>query len=257
MKAIVFSSKDIAGINIAEALFKKGFEIIDGMFEGNPIYEKGIWNLIQTESELVYAENLNKLNYDEIIFASKHKAASEKPTLTAHICGNFGPADLGGLPKTLSMASANTMSNIFREMVNYKGEHEVSLEVTHHGPFIEIPHCWIELGSCEKHWKDEQAADFLAECIIKGIDSEMKTPSAIGIGGNHYAATFSRYEGEYAFGHILPKYAQNNLNLKMVKQMIEKTIPEPEYIVIDKKGIAKQSEVQKMVKNLGKEVVLL
>lgn len=257
MKCVVYSSKDVAGQNIAEALISKGFEINDSVFEGNEVFQRENWELIQTDVELIYAEHLNDLNYEEVIFASRHSAASGKPTLTAHACGNFGEADYGGQKRQISKASANTMCNIFREMASYKGEHEVSLEVTHHGPFIDIPHCWIELGSNTIQWKDKKAADFLADCIIKGIDSEMQTPSAIGIGGNHYAATFSKYEGEYAFGHIIPKYAQKYLNLKIVKQMIEMTFPEPEFIAIDKKGVAQQSKVQELVKNLGKEVILL
>ena len=39
--------------------------------------------------------------------------------------------------------------------------------------------------------------------------------------------------------------------------MIEKTKPTPDFIVIDKKGIAKQSEVKKMAEKTGKEIILL
>jgi len=262
MKAIVFSSKDMAGKNIAEALIEKKFKITDGVFEGNPVYSNGEWDLIETNSELVYAEHLNELNYEKIIFASRHKAASGKPTLTTHICGNFGANDLGGERNKLSKGDALLMLSIFKQIKNNNplADYSISLEATHHGPFINIPHCWVELGGSEKQWKDKQAADFLAECIIKGIENydEVKgTPVAIGLGGNHYASKFNRYEGQYAFGHILPKYAQSSLNLKTINQMIQQTTPEPDFIIIDKKGIAQQSEVRKLIKNLGKEVVVI
>lgn len=257
MKAIIYSAKDAAGMNIANALEEKGFEITDAKFEANPVFNRGDWDLIRTQSELVFAEHLNDLDYDEIIFASRHRAASGQPTLTAHVCGNFGAADLGGKDGTLSVASANTMCNVFREIAKYKGEHAVSLECTHHGPLVDVPHCWIELGSNESHWGDEKVAGFLADCIVKGIDSRGVTPSAIGVGGNHYCSVFSKHEGEYAFGHIIPKYAQKHLNKKMLIQMIERTTPEPSAIVIDKKGVAKQSEVRKLCESTGKEVIVL
>ncbi|MEM0372913.1 MAG: D-aminoacyl-tRNA deacylase [archaeon] len=257
MKAIVYSARDIAGTNIAEALTHRGFEATEARFEAHSVFNRGDWDLIRTQSELVYAEQINSLNYDEIVFASRHRAASGQPTLTAHVCGNFGAADLGGKDGELSVASANTMCNIFREIAKYDGEHAVSLECTHHGPLISVPHCWIELGSDERYWSDEKVAEFLADCIIKGIDSREVTPSAIGIGGNHYCSVFSKHEGEHAFGHILPKYAQKHLNKKMLEQMINKTSPEPRFIVIDKKGIAKQSEVRKLCEETGKEVIVL
>ncbi len=260
MKAIVFSSKDKAGTNIAEALIEKGFEITDSIFEGNPVYQKGEWELIQTDSELVYAEHLNELDYEKIIFASRHKAASGKPTLTTHICGNFGANDLGGERGKLSTGDALLMRSIFKEIKtrNPFRDYEVSLEATHHGPFIEIPHCWVELGSTEQQWEDKEAAAFLADCILKAIEKPVEeAPVAIGIGGNHYASKLTQYEGEYAFGHILPKYVQSNLNLKMLEQMIEKTNPEPEYIIIDKKGIARQSEVRKLAEKTSKEIMLI
>jgi len=260
MKAIVFSSKDKAGINIAESLIEKGFKITDEIFEGNPVYKKGEWELIETNSELVYAEHLNELNYEKIIFASRHRAASGKPTLTTHICGNFGANDLGGEKGKLSTGDALLMLSIFKQIKNNNPftNYDVSLEATHHGPFIETPHCWVELGSSEKQWRDKKAAAFLAECIIKAIEKPLEeAPVAIGIGGNHYASKLTKYEGEYAFGHILPKYAQSYLNLETIKKMIEKTKPEPEYIIIDKKGIAQQSKVREMAEKTGKEILLV
>ena len=257
MKAIIYSSKDTAGLNIAEALIEKGFQITDGIFEGNPVYKKGEWELIQTNSELVYAEHLNELNYEKIIFASRHRAASGKPTLTTHVCGNFGPNDLGGEKGKLSKADASLMYKIFKQIKNNNpfANYAVSLEATHHGPFINIPHCWVELGSTEEQWKDKEAAEFLAECIIKGIKLNDIAPVAIGLGGNHYVSKITQYEGEYAFGHIMPKYAQAYFNKKMLEQMIKQTTPEPEYIVIDKRGIAQQSKVRELAEKTGKKVI--
>ena len=258
MKAIVYSSKDVGGTNIANFLISNhGFEVTDERFETQSVFRRGDWDLIRTDSEAVYAEQLNDLNYEELIFASRHKAASGNPSLTAHVCGNFGANDLGGKEGKLSLASANTMCNIFRSMVSYDGSHVVSLEVTHHGPYLDIPHCWIELGSCEKQWTDLKAAEFLSDCTIKGIESKDETKTAIGFGGNHYCPKLTEHEGECAFGHIMPKYAQKHLTQSMVEQMIEKTFPKPGVIYLEKKGVAKQSEVRSLLEKTGLEVIVV
>ena len=259
MKALIFSSKDIAGTNISNFLIEKKFKVTDEIFEGNPVYEFKDWQLIQTNSELVYAEHLNELDFEKLIFLSRHKSASEKPTLTTHVCGNFGPADLGGIKGKLSTADAILMLNVFKQIKlnNPFEEYAVSLEATHHGPLIEIPHCWVELGSSEKQWKDEKAAEFIADCILNSLNLKQEAPVAIGLGGNHYASVFTKYEGEFAFGHILPKYAQNYLNFDMLKQMIEKTMHALGFILVDKKGISKQSQVRQLAEKTGKEVVVV
>ena len=154
MKAIVISTKDLAGMTMFESFIEKGFKLTDDLWEGNEIYKKNDWVIIRTDVDQIYFDAVNDIDADEIIFASRHRSASGEPTLTAHVCGNFGPADYGGQDGKLSVASANTMCNIYREMVNCTLDYKVSLEVTHHGPLVEIPHCWIELGSSEKQWQD-------------------------------------------------------------------------------------------------------
>jgi D-aminoacyl-tRNA deacylase len=249
MKAIVVSEKDLAGMTMFPFFLEQGFKQTDKISEGKPIYERGDWMLVTIQKRQVFADSLQDLDADEIVFASKHQSASADPTLTAHAPGNFGPADLGGAPKTLCKASTQTMRNIYSEIVRCDLDYKVSLEVTHHGPCIPQPCCFVELGSSEKQWHDRDAAAFLVDCIMKGIDSHDETPAAIGIGGNHYCATLSQYEGEVAFGHICPKYAQKYLDAAMVQQMIDKTIPEPKKILIDKKGVATRGKLLDMLKH--------
>jgi len=248
VKAIVCSERDVAGMNIRSHLLQKGFESTDKQWEGETIYQRDQWMLVTTKDELVYAQQLADLDCDEIIFASRHSSAAGKPTLTAHVPGNFGPADLGGEPGQLCYASAQRMLAVYRELMkNPYPVFGVSLEVTHHGPFIPQKCCFIELGSGEEQWKNEKAGEFLAECIIRGIESDEDAQPVIGIGGPHYCPELSRYEGEYAFGHILPRYAWNHLNKKMVQQMIERTVPKAEKIIVDHKGIKGKTELAKLL----------
>lgn len=255
MRAIVCSTKDLAGMNMFEKFTEKGFKSTNKLWEGIPVFEKDDLILVRTNSELVFANILNDLEAEEIIFASRHKSKSGEPTLTCHFPGNFGPADLGGKEGELCKASANTLRNIYLEIIKSELDYKVSLEVTHHGPLISQPCCFVELGSSEKQWRDEIAANFLVDCILKGLEKKNKVKTVIGIGGGHYATKFSELEKQYAFGHILPKYAQDYLTREIVEVMIEKTIPKASKIIIDKKGTRSQSDVQKMLEEFEVELV--
>jgi len=263
MKAIVVSEKDPAGKNIYEHLLEKGFDSTSGKWQGKTVYKERNWLLVLTDSRIIYAKEAGTLNADEIIFASKHSSESGKPTLTTHPPGNFGPADYGGEPGKLCQVNANRMNELHSHLLKPTFEYEVSLEVTHHGPYIRQPCCFIELGSTEKQWENQEAANYIAKAIMKTIKKEKNTKkdieTAIGIGGNHYAKKFNEIQEdeEIAMGHIIPRYAQKHLNKEMVQQMIEKTHPEPNRIYIDKKGTRKQAKVRKMLKDFDKEIILL
>ncbi len=262
MKAIVVSEKDKAGKNIYKHLLDKGFGSTQGKWQGKTVHKEGKWLLVRTESRIIHADEVDNLDADEIIFASKHSSESGKPTLTTHAPGNFGPADYGGEPGKLCQVNANRMNELHSHLLEPTFEYNVSLEVTHHGPLIRQPCCFIELGSIEKHWGNQEAGEYIAEAVIKTIrkkEKNEKLETAIGIGGNHYARKFNeiqRRENE-AMGHIIPRYAQKHLDRDMVQQMIKKTHPKPDKIYIDKKGTKKQSKVREMLEEFDEEVIPL
>ncbi|MDD1748219.1 MAG: D-aminoacyl-tRNA deacylase, partial [Methanomassiliicoccales archaeon] len=94
-----------------------------------------------------------------MVFLSRHKAASGIPTLTAHPIGNFSKADFGGRPGTLVRSSPDMMTSTLRELQrNAAGlGFGVSFEVTHHGPYLEAPTMYIEIGSSEENWGNKDA----------------------------------------------------------------------------------------------------
>jgi D-aminoacyl-tRNA deacylase len=253
--AIAVSTKNMASMNLFARFLEKGFEPTDKKWHGHSIYQLGEIDLIQTDEEVVYADSLNDVSYDQIVVACTHRSSAGVPAMTVHYIGNFGPADLGGKPGVLGVALANPARNIFQEMKNGYENFEITMETTHHGPELYKPCCYVELGSSEKQWKDEDAADFLAGCIIKGLQSRHHKETAIGIGGGHYCDKFNDLTDDYAFGHIMPKYAIEYLNEKMARQMIEKTVPKATKIFIDKKGTKKQSEIRKMLSEYEIEMV--
>jgi len=185
---------------------------------------------------------------DLIIVASRHKSESKMPTLCVHSPENFNDARHGGNERTLSIAPAlYTREAIIefkkqQEQQQTPSEYDVTLEVTHHGPTLNFPIMFVEVGSSEEQWNDLNACEAVASVIKRlcyadmNIGNKNKVKVAICIGGNHYATKFTKIllNEDIAFGHIMPKY---NFNEEMIEQMISKTIPKPELALIDRNGL--------------------
>jgi D-aminoacyl-tRNA deacylase len=256
MIAIVFSSENMASMNMFERFLERGFKATEKQFQGFPLYQKDGIVLARCKQHICYLEQLDDLNAEQIIVASSHKSEAGKPSFTIHHTGNFGKNELGGNPKELSYANGQVTRNIYLEMLKSEfPDYLVCLEQTHHGPTqFTTPLCYVELGSSEKQWNEKKAAEFLTDCILNGLKTKETAESVIGIGGNHYASLFSEMEKEYAFGHMCPKYSLDYLNEETAKQMIEKTIPRPTKVIFDEKGIKQKSRLKELFKDY--EVVL-
>ena len=254
---LLASRKDIAGMNVSK-------------FIDSNLQER----LILIEEVSIFSdEEIEKLvkSKDSIIFLSRHSARSLRPSFTVHPIGNFGGAEYGGYSYTLvdcnSFLIKQLLLNI-NELINsgdyqFKYEYEISLEVTHHGPFSKVPVAFIEVGSSEAQWNDLEACRLIADAVNKidfnGINNTPENDDwipAIGFGGNHYATKFTRYEieSEYAFGHICAKYNIQWLNKELIEQMISKTIPTPNYALFDKKSMKRKQEIKKWLTELEIEI---
>jgi len=251
MIAIVFAVDNEASMNMFERFLEGGFRQTEKVFQSYPLYEKEDIVLARCKQHICYLEQLDDLEAEQIIVASSHKSEAGTPSFTIHSTGNFGKNELGGNERQLSHTNSQIIRNIYLQMLkNDRQDYAVCLEQTHHGPTqFKTPLCFVELGSSEKQWKDEEAADFLVDCIMKGLETNERAESVIGIGGNHYASLFSKLEADYAFGHMCPKYALENLDEQMAKQMIDKTTPTPKKIIIDEKGIKQKSRLKEMLKD--------
>lgn len=193
------------------------------------------------------------------VFISRHSSESGTPTLSVHTPGNLCEAELGGLPRTVSVSPANAMRDALKALTRFKEEmqlnYEVSYECTHHGPSLNVPATFAELGSSPKQWSDLKAAEAVAHAVISTISNfgESKAVAVIGIGGPHYNAKFTRIalESEIAFSHIIPKYAIPYVDTEILKQCVEKTLEKVEFAILDWKGI-KGEHKTKIVEMLGK-----
>jgi len=106
MNLIISSEADTASINLRDRLLEMSEWEEDGKFD-----KKTIWKLVKNYGEFckrgtklitieelhIHAEEIDKkwinqtnLNIDNIVFLSRHKAASGRPSLTVHPIGNWG-----------------------------------------------------------------------------------------------------------------------------------------------------------------------
>lgn len=246
---IVASKKDKAGRNI----FKKIHEEQPSL----PHY------LIEKDS--INAENIDKDEmldrYDFIIFATKHESKKGKPSLTVHAPGNWKDAKYGGKKNKVCNTSSRFLKCLFNQLekeAKKKGLesiYDITLEVTHHGPYLEKPCCFIEIGSSKKEWQDQKAGEVIAKTIKKSIndfekDKHIDSIPSIGIGGPHYAPGFTKVQlnSKYSLSHIIPQYVFP-INEEMIKEAINKTEEEVKTALLDWKGM-KGKQRQKAVKLL-------
>ncbi len=254
LPAIIVSKEDKAGMNIASFLTEgNGFRETDKEFKGNKILSNKGFDLVFIDDYQLYADYLSELETDFLIFASKHKSESRKPTLTVHSLGNWGKADFGGKDKTLVQAVPRAAANYLRELQAQKEklnlDYEVALECTHHGPYLEKPAVFIELGSSEEQWKDKKAAKAIAETILSQTLKPNSDTVAIGLGGGHYCPEFTKLvlRKPYCFSHICPLYALPCLDKPLLKQALEKGPEKVDEIVLDYKGLGRAPQKQKIL----------
>lgn len=271
-KVIVFTSiNDIAAQNIKNQLIKNHNFKIEYSSDIKVYRNKDIETLIvEVPVDSIYAEKLeDKFKAELFIFASRHSAESRIPALLSHTPGNWTEdTNLGGKPRKIAIASpkaikiaVNEMEKLTRE--NNLNEYKVGLEVTHHGPYVEnTPTIFIELGSVEENWRDEKAAYIVSEAIVKVAESKFKMNHneykiAIGLGGPHYAPTFTRkiLETEYAIGHIIPEYVYDKITEKELEMAIKRNDDEVNYILIEWKGLKRihREKTIKYLEEIGKK----
>jgi len=259
MILLVASRKDTASLNIAKQVLNRyPFSITGETFQENPTFSADInrkkVTLIMLNDEAVNAQHLpdSFTHLSLIVFISRHSSTSGMPTLSVHTPGNLGEAKLGGLPKQVSVSPATAMRNALKALTLFKEgmklDYEVSYECTHHGPSLNVPTMFVELGSSPKQWRDSKAAEAVAHAAMSAIGKfgASEKTAVLGIGGTHYNQRFTRMaaDGEAIFGHMIPKYAVPLVDAEMLRQCVEKTVEKVDCAVLDWKGIKSADKPQ-------------
>jgi len=216
---ILVSRPDPASVNIRDALLDMETWKETGSFEGLPLHEHGSFLMAETPKMHLDCDGIDDrlraagLAFDAILVASRHKAESGKPALTVHPIGNFDAADFGGLPRRLVPTAPRIMARVLRRLrAEAAGlKHQVTYEATHHGPYLQTPTAFVEIGTDETSWNDADLGRRVARALLAASEPSAGdvAPVLVALGGSHYApkATDLARQSKANFGHIIPGYA--------------------------------------------------
>ena len=253
---LIASTKDIAGMNIAYSLIDQySFEKLSETFHNSPVYAKALHDketkLLFVNTEIIDTQFLGNLfSPSMFVFLSRHSSAKRIPTLSVHTPGNIANAQFGGKPRKLSVSPARAMKNVLQKMAELVDEqeldYEVSYECTHHGPSLDAPAMFVELGSSLEQWKDLKAAEVVARAAIAAIADCSDCSVSVGIGGPHYNKKFTKLAlgTQVAFGHMVPKYALGGVDAGILRQCVERTLEPVNSVVLDWKGIKSEHKAK-------------
>ena len=256
---LMVSAQDIASTIQGDALLARGRwvpcePVENGRVWKHELAEVCIWwfeNRILFEDELDSRfANASGEIVEEVIFLSRHYAASGRPSLTLHVIGVPGEtprgevAEYGGIKGQVVLPNTR-FAAWYRLMCNAAHQHELvpefelTIETTHHGPCLSVPTMFIEIGSSETHWNRADAAEAWADVIEKGLgldggegegawasltlEAKEQAKIMLGIGGGHYAPRHTDVlrKTKCWAGHQLANYA-----LEMYKPEDENWNPE-------------------------------
>ena len=256
---VIASKKDIAGMNITTNLAQFRASPLNSSFGEKPNFD-----FYFVEEEIIFTKNLNleKINqYDFVIFVSRHQSEKKEKTLSIHAPGNFRGSEFGGEPGKVCKSSALFQKQLFEKLNEISTEYNLkkykpTLECTHHGPLINKPCVFIEIGSTEVEWKDRKAGFIVAKTInetIKNFKDNPYNEIAIAIGGPHYCPNFNKIqlESNIAISHVISQYVFP-LTEEMVKEALEKTQEEVDFVVLDWKGMGTAEQRQQALDILSK-----
>ena len=250
MIVVAASKDDVASSNIASNLISTyHFEETAEKLDGAPIYQVNLEGneirLVTVEGELVHLQDFPMFSSAElVVFVSRHESKNGVPILSVHVPGNLCHADFGGVSSKVSIAPANAMRAALIEMERQRTrlglkEFRVYYEGTHHGPSLDVPALFVEIGSTEKEWAISRAGEAVAHAAMAAIVNRERVEAAVGIGGSHCNSRLTSHSlrSPVAFGHIIPSYAFEGLTPEIVTQCVERTLEENPTLILDWKGI--------------------
>lgn len=252
--ALIISTRDYAGLNIQRTLFNRApFKEREERFENKPTHEwKNSLHTIRTyitDDWCVQAENIDvRIAWPQcelIIFPITHRSAEGIPSLTVHPPGNWNTAELGGKPQWLPLAHGPLMKFALQTLKREAAgtNHKITMEATHHGPYVQKPIFFIEIGSNETHWKDPAMGDIIARTLVHILSTPVpECRIAFGIGGPHYMPNFNEivFTTNIAIGHLCPKYHLPHLDREMIQKAM--CASNASFALLDWKGMGQEKE---------------
>lgn len=215
-RLLVRYEKDIASVNMVdEYISGGGWEDAGEDEQGRRYITDGNDMIVYLQHQHIRAEHIDRdaeafgFKPDVVVFPSVHSAKSGIPALTVHPIGNYHEAQYGGEEGRLAPACPKLMSDTLRSIRKNCDipDYNICFEVSHHGPFIETPTYFLEIGSDESCWGRKDAAEIQSK-VLREVRELNDYPDVIGIGGGHYAPRFTELalSSKVNFGHMLPNY---------------------------------------------------
>ena len=231
---LVSTTADAASVNICSNLldrYAECWQLLESVNKENKIYRCDADNdhtvfLWRQNEELLYLNycdelfekdlNLGDIHISQVLFLSKHTAASGKASLTVHPIGIPQSIESGGFIGRASPPSTS-MAELYRAIndeVSVKNlPFEVTLEATHHGPYLNKPTCFVEIGSSEINWNNNDVGAIWSEILMKHLREKKEKIEnkflVCSIGGGHYVPKINdicRIGSSVVIGHMLATY---------------------------------------------------
>lgn len=236
---LLCSSKDQASLNLYNQLIVK-----EGWLNPIKMYYGTVYKHSKCDVHILLIDNLNhifadnidlihekemKTDVKEVLVLSKHVSKSEIPALTIHAIGLPGvtpygeKGNSGGIngevvPSSPRFASLFKNLLMIAEEMNLDDSFDITLETTHHGPFLTRPTLYLEIGSTKEEWNRKDLADIWVLTIVKclGLEGTNALGSWKGegdvmicLGGGHYAPRHKSIiiNSDVWLGHILANYS--------------------------------------------------
>ncbi|MDQ3975826.1 MAG: D-aminoacyl-tRNA deacylase [Thermoproteota archaeon] len=269
---LVTSSHDLAGETMSRYLIRNG-EFANESKRGDAngeTYQSLRHKNIQLHifsGNLLTLENIDDLysRADVFVFLSKHRSHSSIPTLTCHFTGNFSADNsYGGNPRQIAISYPSLQKGYLKAITasakQKVPEYEVVIEATHHGPTsLNKPVLFVELGSSEKQWADENAAAVICDTLIDILHNGFERCKKVGIalGGTHYPKKFNKLllESKFGLAAVASKHNLQAIDEEMLNQMIQKSIENVTHIVLDSKGLGREKDrIFKIVEKIPLEI---
>jgi len=166
---------------------------------------------------------------DEVLVLSRHVSSTNTPAITLHAIGLPGETPLGepgvaGGVRGFVVPPSPRFASLYRKMLvlaRDEGLHEefdLTMEATHHGPKLQSPSLYIEIGSTEFEWNRKDVASVWSSviCDVLGLNDgeplgtwNSSGSVMVGFGGGHYAPRHKAVveSGNFWLGHVLANYS--------------------------------------------------
>jgi D-aminoacyl-tRNA deacylase len=253
---LIVSGRDLAGMTMTNYLLSNAEFASEGKRDAGESYRSPRHSNVQlyiSSGSLLTLENLDDLypHADVFIFLSKHKSYSCIPTLTCHCTGNFAANNAyGGKPREIAISYPSLQKGYLKAITAARQkvpQYDIIIEATHHGPTsLNKPVLFVELGSSEKQWADNNAAAVICDTLLKMLHNGIECCDKVGIalGGTHYPTKFNKLllESKFGLAAVASKHNLEAVDDEILSQMVEKSVEKVTHVILDSKGLGSQKD---------------